>query len=459
MLLASRNDPKRLDQVFQTIQRHVNNPHYLNKLSQDIFQYSRNDYNVARHEPLLRIAYAFGLHLTKLTKPSGNGPKAEASSTVASFLESPDSVHRKTTVQWLVNCASEIGLDSVLHLMNSWKQYFTPGEAVRLVATSVLTANACTTSKLCTHMHELGKSARKLAVECALQDPANCALHSLSLCEKDQFAFDTIAQAVENAGKCGHVSAGELFTIARYMEHHGVLERACKIALLASDRVYIPINADTHLSIGDLQWACSLAQSLGTQELTDLIKILVKNVHCAPVLSDMLRRCSQFTAPYSSSSSSSNKHSSSMHHHSMGAPSLLSSCPAASMVTSRNGGAGESSPSAATMAAVAANLGYMDLTMDDRSRRYQYKTYSLDRPPVSILLNAAVKAYIETIMTRLEHISPRHYSDFIEFLSRAQETIVLAHDGKREFCRLLDKIKMLYKGKKKLMFLVKERFG
>lgn len=91
-------------------------------------------------------------------------------------------------------------------------------------------------------------------------------------------------------------------------------------------------------------------------------------------------------------------------------------------------------------------------------RRGAYKAYPLDRQPVATLLNAAVRAYIETVMKRLEHISPRHYSDFIEFLTRAQETIILAPDGLKEFATLLDKIKTLYKGKKKLMFLVKERF-
>ena len=91
-------------------------------------------------------------------------------------------------------------------------------------------------------------------------------------------------------------------------------------------------------------------------------------------------------------------------------------------------------------------------------RRQAFKTYPLDRPPLSTLLNAAVRAYIETVMKRLEHISPRHYSDFIEFLTRAQETIILSPDGSKEFATLLDKIKTLYKGKKKLMFLVNERF-
>ncbi|KAI2809414.1 Zinc finger SWIM domain-containing protein 6 [Blomia tropicalis] len=407
MLLAARNDQQRLELIFLTVKSYVNNAFYLNRLAYDVFQFSLN----GRHEHLLQIAYAFGLHLTKIT---------------LSDSVNEVNLNRKQIIQWMVSCAGEIGLESILHLMQKWKEYFTPLEAVRQVASTVLSANL--NIKICNHIfrqEELAASARKLAVECALQDPASCALSALSLCEKDKIAFDTISKVVEKAGAMCHMNAHQLFTVARYMEHQGVSDRACKIALLAASQVNIPLSADTHHLIGDLQWACSLAQGLGTAELSELIKILVKNVRCAPVLADMIRRCTFPPQPIHPS-----KH-------------LLL----------------QSSIRHSNYVSDSANLAFMDHSIEERMRRRQaFKTYPLDRPPLSTLLNAAVRAYIETVMKRLEHISPRHYSDFIEFLTRAQETIILSPDGSKEFATLLDKIKTLYKGKKKLMFLVNERF-
>lgn len=87
------------------------------------------------------------------------------------------------------------------------------------------------------------------------------------------------------------------------------------------------------------------------------------------------------------------------------------------------------------------------------------KPLSYDRPPLRQLLEAAVAAYINTTHSRLTHISPRHYGDFIDFLTKARDTFMLAHDGHAQFNQLIENMKVAYKGKKKLMFLVKERFG
>jgi hypothetical protein len=87
------------------------------------------------------------------------------------------------------------------------------------------------------------------------------------------------------------------------------------------------------------------------------------------------------------------------------------------------------------------------------------KPLSYDRPPLRPLLEAAVAAYVNTTHSRLTHISPRHYGDFIDFLGKARDTFILAHDGHAQFTQLVENMKVAYKGKKKLMFLVKERFG
>ncbi|CDQ59704.1 unnamed protein product [Oncorhynchus mykiss] len=84
---------------------------------------------------------------------------------------------------------------------------------------------------------------------------------------------------------------------------------------------------------------------------------------------------------------------------------------------------------------------------------------STDKAPLRQLLDATISAYINTTHSRLTHISPRHYGEFIEFLSKARETFLLAQDGHIQFAQFIDNLKQIYKGKKKLMMLVRERFG
>uniref|UniRef100_G1KI62 Zinc finger SWIM-type containing 6 n=1 Tax=Anolis carolinensis TaxID=28377 RepID=G1KI62_ANOCA len=135
--------------------------------------------------------------------------------------------------------------------------------------------------------------------------------------------------------------------------------------------------------------------SLGKNELAAIIPLVVKSVKCATVLSDILRRCT-LTTP-----------------------------------------------------------GMVGL----HGRRNSGKLMSLDKAPLRQLLDATIGAYINTTHSRLTHISPRHYSEFIEFLSKARETFLMAHDGHIQFTQFIDNLKQIYKGKKKLMMLVRERFG
>uniref|UniRef100_H2YXM7 ZSWIM4-8 C-terminal domain-containing protein n=1 Tax=Ciona savignyi TaxID=51511 RepID=H2YXM7_CIOSA len=82
-----------------------------------------------------------------------------------------------------------------------------------------------------------------------------------------------------------------------------------------------------------------------------------------------------------------------------------------------------------------------------------------DRVPLRPLLEASMAAYVNTIHSKLSHISPRHYTEFIGFLNKARETFLLAPDGHSQFGRLLANLKTIYKGKKKLLNLVASRFG
>ena len=74
-----------------------------------------------------------------------------------------------------------------------------------------------------------------------LQDPPNCALNALTLCENDKIAFETAYKIVIDAAS--HImTSSQLFTIARYMEHKGYPARAYKLATLAMKNVHLAYN-------------------------------------------------------------------------------------------------------------------------------------------------------------------------------------------------------------------------
>ncbi|KAK9497995.1 hypothetical protein O3M35_003886 [Rhynocoris fuscipes] len=397
MLAAAKGDMMRLRTVLESGQRHIHSSSHLFKLAQDAFRFATPE-NGPRHPTLLSVAFELGLQVMRMTLSSMNW-------------------RRREMVRWLVTCATEVGIEALVSIMQNWYQLFTPTEATGPVATTIM--SHCTLMRInltFAQQDELSTCARTLALQCATKDPSNCALNALTLCENDAVSFETAYQIVIDAAS--HImTSSQLFTIARYMEHRGYPARAYKLAMLAMKNVHLAYNQDSHPAINDIHWACALSHSLGKAELSNMIPLLVKNVQCATVLSDILRRCS--ITPPGIPCSASTHHSSHHHHHHHN-----------SHHNNHRTGARSS------------------------SRPLPY-----DRPPLRQLLDAAVTAYVNTTHSRLTHISPRHYGDFIEFLGKARDTFVLAHDGHAQFAQLVENMKLAYKGKKKLMFLVKERFG
>lgn len=394
MLSAAKGEVMRLRTVLESSQRHIHSSSHLFKLAQDAFRFATPE-NGPRHPTLLSVAFELGLQVMRMTLSSLNW-------------------RRREMVRWLVTCATEVGVEALITIMQNWYQFFTPTEATGPVATTVMSPSTLMRLNLAfVQQDELSSCARTLALQCATKDPPNCALNALTLCENEPLAFETAYQIVVEAAS--HImTSSQLFTIARYMEHRGYPTRAYKLAVLAMKNVHLAYNQDTHPAINDIHWACALSHSLGKSELTNMIPLLVKNVQCATVLSDILRRCS------------------------MTAPGI--SCP---HPTTLDGGKHITMPQHRSSRGCTAGI----------------KPLSYDRPPLRQLLEAAVAAYINTTHSRLTHISPRHYGDFIDFLTKARDTFVLAQDGVAQFSQLIENMKVAYKGKKKLMFLVKERFG
>ncbi|KAG8555099.1 hypothetical protein GDO81_017581 [Engystomops pustulosus] len=375
MLTAAKGDMLRLRTVLEAIQRNIHSSSLIFKLAQDAFKIA-TPADSSSDTTLLNVALELGLQVMRMTLSTLNW-------------------RRREMVRWLVTCATEVGVRALVSILQTWYTLFTPTEATSIVAAAATSHSTVLRLNLdYAQREELASCARTLALQCAMKDPQNCALSALTLCEKDHTAFETAYQIAVDAAS-GGMTYSQLFTIARYMEHRGYPLRAFKLCSLAMSHLNLAYNQDTHPAINDVLWACSLSHSLGKNELAALVPLVVKSVHCATVLSDILRRCT-LTAPG------------------------LAGIP---------------------------------------GRRNSGKLMSTDKPPLRQLLDAAVGAYINTTHSRLTHISPRHYGEFIEFLSKARETFLLGQDGLLQFAQFIDNLKQIYKGKKKLMMLVRERFG
>lgn len=388
-------DPGKLASVLEAAQRHIHSSSHLFKLAQDAFRYamptppatpdtpphltSLNPHSV-KYPDLLKVAFQLGLQVMRMTLTSLNW-------------------RRREMVRWLVTCASEVGLEALIRLMQSWKHLFTPTEASTHVATTIMSHSTVVKLNLdFSQQEQMAACARALALQCAQEDPASCALSALTLCENEPLSFETAYQIVTDAAS--HImTSSQLFAIARYMEHRGYPQRAHKLAILAMASVQVAYNQDTHPAINDIHWAATISHDQGREELSEFIPLLVKNVQCATVLADILRRC-VMTPP-----------------------------------------------------------GMNGLKRSKTDLSLHQRRLPIDRSPLRQLLEATIGSFVTTVHSRLSSISPRHYNEFIDFLTKARETFLLANDGASQFAQLVENMKLAYKGKKKLICLIKERFG
>lgn len=377
LLHAAKDSSERLPAILQASQLHVHSATQLFRLAQDAFKLSTDQAAETHHPEMLHFAMELGLKVLRMTLHAHNW-------------------RRRDIVQWVIECAVESGTSALSHIMKNWSTLFTPTEATSQVATAVMAPSTAARLELTIIEKEaLMCCARALALQCASRDPQHCCLSTLTLCEKNAAAFETAYRLVVESAAL--ILPTQLFAIARYMDYRGYPQRAFKLATLAMKHFTLAYNQDSHPSIGDIHWACALSQALGYNELTQIIPLIVKAVHCPTVLSDLLFRCTLAKA---------------------------------AVEEAQNG----------------------QFYIKDNSR-------VTCEEPLRQLMEATISAYVNTAHSRLNHISPKHYMDFITFLSKAQETFLLASDGNGRFNALINNMKVLYKGKKKLMQLVKETFG
>lgn len=75
---------------------------------------------------------------------------------------------RREMVRWLVTCATEVGVEALVSVMQNWYQLFTPTEATGPVATTIMSHSTIMRLNLSlAQQEELSTCARNLALQCA----------------------------------------------------------------------------------------------------------------------------------------------------------------------------------------------------------------------------------------------------------------------------------------------------
>lgn len=396
-----------LRKVYRASVKNIRNPASLLKLSKHVLKEAKPS-GATIYPNLLRTSFDLGLQVLKITlSPHTSNGKT-----------------RREAIFFIVECATDLGLDAVLQLMKDSREYFSAIEALNLVVPRDneninLRSQALSKLKLKENPTDLNRRCRELVLDCANRDPTNCALEALKFCEPNDDSLKKALEIVVEAGTNGTMDSSQLIKVADYIHERNMTEQAFEIAMVAVDSLSIPSNSDNSSSKKDIFSACEYAQKVNG--FSTLIPKLINNIECATVLSEIHQRF----------------------------------CPSNLMTSGYSRGYD-------LMAAYGGNLSY-------NSTEYKNILNTLNNPEVykqrvedarwwTALLKRTLKAFVDTTRTRLQNISPRHYSEFIDFLTKAQGTFDKAPDGPQQFKDLISEIMKSYRTKKKLMGDLKKQF-
>lgn len=379
-----------LRKVYRASVKNIRNPGSLLKLSKHVLKEAKPS-GTTIYPNLLRTSFDLGLQVLKLTlSPHTSNGKT-----------------RREAILFIVECATDLGLEAVLQVMKDSREYFSPIEALNLVVPRDndhvnLRTQASSKLKLKENPIDLNRRCRELVLDCASRDPTNCALDALKFCESHDESLKKALEIVIDAGHNATMDSTQLIKVADYIhEKMNMTEQAFEIAMVAVDSLSIPSNSDNSSSKKDIFSACEYAQKVNG--FSTLIPKLINNIECAPVLSEIHQRF----------------------------------CPSNLMASNYTG---------FDLIRYGGNLNYLN-TLTQRDARWW-----------NALLERTLRAFKDTTRTRLQNISPRHYSEFIDFLTKAQGTFDKAPDGPQQFKDLISGIMKSYRTKKKLMGDLKKQF-
>lgn len=366
-----------LDEVYKASIRNIRNPASLLKLSKHVLKEAKPN-GLTLFPALLKTSFDFGLQVLKITlSPHTSNGKT-----------------RRDALLFIVECATDIGLEAVLQIMKKSREYFSATEALNLVVARDsdhvnLRTQALAKLKLkpSDQENKLNQRSRDLVLECANRDPTNCALEALKFCETDRDSLERAFKVIIDAGRCGSMDSSQLIKVADHFNERHCTDKAFTIAMVAVDSLTIPSNSDNSTSKKDIMSACEYARKVNG--FSTLIPKLIKNIECATVLSEI--------------------------YHQFGLKEI-------------------------------------------HNQSGLINQYVHDVTWWAALLEQTLKAFVDTTRSRLQNISPRRYGELIDFLSKAQEAFDKAPDGRQQFKDLISEIMKSYRTKKKLMEKLKARF-
>lgn len=413
-----------LRKVYRASVKNIRNPSNLHKLSKHVLKEAKTSVTSLQppvYRAVLQTAFDLGLQVLKITQTP----------------HSSNSKTRREAILFIVECATDMGLDSVIQVMKDARENFSATEALNLVVSrdsdpvNNLRSQAISKLKLkdChTDEARLNRRSRDLALECAVRDPTNCALEAIKFCQVDEESLKRALKIVIDSGTNRSMDSTQLIKVADHIhENMNMTDRAFDIAMVAVDSLTIPPNSDNSSSKKDIFSACEYASKV--DGFSVLIPKLLKNIECATVLSEIYHRFS----------------------------------PSDVMGPAYRHYAGDV---AASYRGINYNKEYNTLLNNlnpeiYKSEIYKQKIYKQkleDAGWWDALLKRTMTAFDVTAKNRLLNISPRHYGEFIDFLVKAQGIFEKAADGPKQFEVLLAYIVKKYRTKKKLMEKLKLRF-
>ncbi|KAH8862512.1 Zinc finger SWIM domain-containing protein 6 [Schistosoma japonicum] len=328
--------------------------------------------------------------------------------------------------------------------------------AARLLSTSVPYSKAA--------REQIANAVRHMALQAAAKDPINCALPALNLSVKDPTAFDAVYRLILNSAESGSLGPIQLFSLARYMDNCGWTWRAFPFALHATRLFVLSTTQESHPIGNDVLWACLLGHRLGPGALQEILNHVIRNIHCPTLLTDILHRCRSIPCGMNFNPTNVNCNNNNINNNNSNNINTNTTDPSSIMNNNNNNmtnpipvGRGNS----CTTHYCNPTSNYINNNNNTGiSIGTTGKMLSLDRPPLKGLLDAAINGYVMATHMRLANISPRQYAEFVDFLTRARDTFhLLRPDGPLQFRSLVECLRQTYRGKRKLVSLLAERFG
>lgn len=415
-MLSRAKEEKQFDsflrKVYRASVKNIRNPNNLHKLSKHALKEARSIGTCPLQQQVFRAvlqtAFDLGLQVLKMTlNPQSTNSKA-----------------RRDAILFIVECSTDMGLESVIQVMKDARDNFSAIEALSLVVSrdsdpiNNLRTQAITKLKLKdnpTDEGKLNRRSRDLALDCAARDPTNCALEAIRFCEVDPESLKKALKIVIDAGSSGAMDSTQLIKVADHIHDRGMTDRAFDISIVAVDGLTSSSNLDNPSVKKDIFSACEYASKVNGFGI--LIPKLL-NIESAYVLSDIYHRFSPqpLIAPFH-----------------------------------RNYANEVNDVLASYRGSLNYNKDYNNITM-------LYKQKLEDERWWDTLLNRTMRSFVDTTRSKLQNISPRHYSEFIEFLGKAQAIFDKAPDGSKQFKDLIAEIVKSYRTKRKLMEKLKIRF-